>query len=923
MKLVSVKDKKKRKRLISMLMSSFLIGNICITSTINAYAAAQKEDLIIINEKIANGVQYIEQRRSYYSEDKKEIQLKQTLNIIKADLNNKDVGLIFAKAKDVALAKDTLSKQIAQEKAKNNSVIGGINGDFFNMIIGANVGPQIKEGTPLIGYTCKADESRYPIFGIDKDNKPFIESLSFNGKLVKDDPILNNPNADVEEASVLIDSVNRFDEFQVNKFAVKNNLMVLTPDYSLDGKVKQSAYAPSEVLTVIRGLDGPILLDKPVTGVVESIGAGSKEVTIPKDGIVIAANGTKANWVKENLKAGDTVRFNLGFSKKDIVNAMGGYNYLVKDGKALSAEAMISAGVDKFLATSRKPRTAIGITEDNKVIALTVGGGQASAAFSQGATLPEMADLMVELGAKVALNFDGGGSTQMNVRHYGDTANIIANTPSEGSERAITNAILFTNKAPITNVAGDIILKENIIIYKNSAYNFSLKGVDTNLHPMDFSDKKVDWSIKGEVGQVTSKGEFIAGDKSGIGEVKASLDGITGSAKVMVLDSLGSLSLTDKDTILLRQGDTHQFSIKASNGKGESVIIDNKAVKWSVTSDSLQIDEKGLLKVTAKEAIGEVIVEAGGQKASVKIEGLKDVVTIEDFEHNDEGLYRIGGFVGGTGQISAEQSWTGNQSYKISYNYEEKWTREFNGTIDFIPTGINSNGADTTSKYISKIRPKKIGMQVYGNAIAPWLRGVIVDGSGKETTIDFAKSIDWKDEWKNVYAEIPQNLPLPITLKKIYMVETDKTLNYKGTVYFDNIRFVYIDNEDLTRPVASTKIENVYPKNNSIVKNTSPIIIANIYDELVGVDVKNISITIDGNELTPYYDVKTGFISAISKTNLSVGKHVLIINAKNNNGQSALRVRNEFIVESHISGNLINSLKANDELRKLYKLLNP
>lgn len=917
MKLLRFQDKKKRKKLISLLMSSFLVGNICIFSAIDVYGATQKEDLIIIDEKIANGIQYIEQRRNY-----SDIQLKQTLNIIKADLNNKDVGVIFAKSKDVVLSKDTVSKQIAQEKAKNNSVVGGINGDFFNMVIGANVGPQIKDGTPLVGYTCKSDESRYPIFGIDKNNKPFIENLNFNGKLVKDDPRLNDPNANVEEQSVPIDSVNRFDEFEINKYSVKNNLMLLTPDYSLEQKIKQSAYAPSEVLTVIRGLDGPILLDKQFTGVIESIGAGSKEVTIPKDGIVIAANGTKANWVKDNLKIGDKVRFNLGFGKEGIANAMGGYNYLVKDGKALSAEAMISAGVEKSLATTRKPRTSIGITEDNKIIALTVGGGQASAAFSDGATLPEMANLMVELGARVALNFDGGGSTQMNVRHYGDNDNSIVNIPSDASERAVTNTILFTNKAPITNKASDIILKENILIYKNSAYNFSLKGVDTNLHPLNFSDKKVTWSVQGEVGQVTPKGEFVAGDKSASGEVNASLDGITGSAKVTVLDSLGSLSLTDLDTILLRQGDTHQFSVKASNEKGESVIIDNKSVKWSVTGNALQIDENGLLKVTAKEAMGEVIAEAGGKKTSVKIEGLKDVVPIEDFEHNDEKMYMVSGYVGGTGQISSEQSFNGNQSYKISYNYDEKWTKEYNGTVDFIPTGINSNGEDTTSKYMSKIRPKKIGMQVYGNGIAPWLRATIIDGSGKETTIDFAKSINWKDEWKNVYAEIPENLPLPITLKRIYMVETDKNLHYKGTVYFDYIRFVYIDNEDLTPPVASTKIENVYPKNNSIVKNTSPIIIANIYDKEIGVDIKNISIVLDGNELVPYYDAKTGFISATAKTNLSTGKHVLTINAKNNNGQSALRLRNEFTVENHNSGEATNSLRANDELMKLYRLLN-
>jgi exopolysaccharide biosynthesis protein len=597
------------KSIISLLMSGFLASSICMSTSIDAYAATQKEDIIIVDENIANGIQYIEQKRSYYDGDAQNVLLKQTLNIIKADLNNSDVGLIFAKSKDVALAKDTVSNQIKQEKAKNNSVVGGINGDFFNTIIGASVGPQINNGKPLVGFTCKADETRYPIFGIDKNNNAFIENMSFNGKLTNAGSGLN----------VSIDSVNRYGEFEVNKFSVKNSLMLLTPEYSLDRKVKQSVYAPSEVLTVISGIEGSILLGEQFSGVVESIGEGSNEVTIPKDGIVIGANGTKAAWVKGNLKVGDKVNFNLDFSKKNIESAMGGYNYLVKDGKALTAATMISAGVDKYLATLRKPRTAIGLTVDNKIIALTVGGGQASAKFSEGATLPEMANLMVELGASVALNFDGGGSAQMNIRHYAQSNNTIVNTPSDSSERAVTNTILFTNKAAITDIAKDIIIKENLLIYKNSSYNFTLKGVDTNLHPMNFEDKGVTFSVQDNVGQVNSNGQFVASDISQVGLVEASLDGVIGTSKVTVVDTLGTLSLTDTAAIILNSGDTHKFSIKATSVKGESVIIDNKAAKWSLSGKFGTIDENGLLTVTVINAVGEVIVEAGGKKTSVKI----------------------------------------------------------------------------------------------------------------------------------------------------------------------------------------------------------------------------------------------------------------------------------------------------------------
>ena len=59
----------------------------------------------------------------------------------------------------------------------------------------------------------------------------------------------------------------------------------------------------------------------------------------------------------------------------------------------------------------RHPRSAIGVTADNKVVFLALDGRNAGG--SAGATLPEMAAYMKELGAVSAINLDGGGSTGM------------------------------------------------------------------------------------------------------------------------------------------------------------------------------------------------------------------------------------------------------------------------------------------------------------------------------------------------------------------------------------------------------------------------------------------------------------------------------------------------------------------------------
>lgn len=115
-----------------------------------------------------------------------------------------------------------------------------------------------------------------------------------------------------------------------------------------------------------------------------------------------------------------------------VIHAIGGGPRLVKDGKV-----HITSGEERFkpdVAVGRAPRTAAGITSDGKLLLVAVTGRQAY--HSIGVTLEELANLMIELGARDAMNLDGGGSSTMVVRDY------VMNTPSDGQERRVADAIL-------------------------------------------------------------------------------------------------------------------------------------------------------------------------------------------------------------------------------------------------------------------------------------------------------------------------------------------------------------------------------------------------------------------------------------------------------------------------------------------------
>ena len=74
----------------------------------------------------------------------------------------------------------------------------------------------------------------------------------------------------------------------------------------------------------------------------------------------------------------------------------------------------------------------------NRHVLLAVVDGRQQASI--GATLTEFAELFVKYGAKEAVNFDGGGSSELVI------GGEIQNSPSDGSERAVGSALIVVNK---------------------------------------------------------------------------------------------------------------------------------------------------------------------------------------------------------------------------------------------------------------------------------------------------------------------------------------------------------------------------------------------------------------------------------------------------------------------------------------------
>ena len=127
------------------------------------------------------------------------------------------------------------------------------------------------------------------------------------------------------------------------------------------------------------------------------------------------------------------------------MEAVGGRPVLIR------AKAILP-GVDSggTFATSRHPRTAVGIARDGqRLILVTVDGRRTP--YSDGMNLRELAGLMQALGSDEAINLDGGGSTSMIVANARGIPRVV-NVPSDSAgERPVGNALAIVKGCQTSN----------------------------------------------------------------------------------------------------------------------------------------------------------------------------------------------------------------------------------------------------------------------------------------------------------------------------------------------------------------------------------------------------------------------------------------------------------------------------------------
>ena len=178
---------------------------------------------------------------------------------------------------------------------------------------------------------------------------------------------------------------------------------------------------------------------------------------VPRDGLLLTGTGDAARFLRNAAlpRSRVEVRLRLTAGGRALETApfapppgelaeptvvVGAGPRLVRAGRvAVSARAEGFAppqapGFFGDFVASRQPRTLAGVRADGTLLLVTVDGRRPG--WSVGMTLPEAARLMRSLGARDALNLDGGGSSAMTVRGE------LVNRPSDRvGERPVSNGL--------------------------------------------------------------------------------------------------------------------------------------------------------------------------------------------------------------------------------------------------------------------------------------------------------------------------------------------------------------------------------------------------------------------------------------------------------------------------------------------------
>ncbi len=685
------------------------------------------------------------------------------INILEIDITNPFINLETVKAskngREQLYALEKTSSMAGRKNWENHTVIGAINGDFYDTNTGIPVNVQVENGEVLRGPISRS------VFGLTIDKKPFIEIFNYYGEVFAGD------------SSRQIHGIN--ETRGTDKLILYNSYFGFSTGTNQWG---------TEVL--IRPLGNWVVNDT-VYCVVDSIVSWVGNMSIPLGKAVLSGHGKSGEFLRNNVKVRDTVKILLRLSPNvgRIFQAIGGLPRIIRDGANVVAQTYQQEGASSSFTYTRHPRTAIGISRDStKIYFLTVDGRQSS---SVGMTLDELANFMLTFDIWQGINLDGGGSTTMVVRGK------VVNSPSDATgERSVSNAILVVSSAPQDTLNKIEIYPKRLKIFRGEQFQFKFEGYDRYFNPINVPLNQISWSCDSTIGRIDLSGLFTAGKKYDSGYVYVRhINGLRDSCFVVV-HTLREISISPKKAVT-DTGRTIQFSATGFDTEGNFRKISASEIEWEEIGGIGSVNILGLFRAFNEgscKIVGrfdelsdtaEVQVIIGkGEKVVEKFDELNFYLTGENIDTIKSKI-----FLTDTNFISP------NKALGVEYRFvytagKQHWI--------YVNSDIPIFGV-----------PDSIYIYVYGDG-GTYRLYYFVSDDNDEIFVFSVGSINWAGEWRRLGVSTKYPIQTVSGSYFCYPIKIVKIALYLAGSYADGVEYtgrILFDDLSLTYPVKVTRVE--------------------------------------------------------------------------------------------------------------------
>ncbi|MET8139054.1 phosphodiester glycosidase family protein [Sphaerisporangium sp. NPDC005288] len=311
---------------------------------------------------------------------------------------------VFGGSYHASLGTSVATRETTSSMAKKAGAVVAVNGGFFNIHTDKNL-----RGEPV---------------GVSVVNGRLLSEAVLGRSAL----ILKGRTARISEVATAVTATSADGEKTVingvNRAAAADELVLYTEEFGEKTPADEGAEA-------VLDAEGQVLELRPAGG---KVAAGTR---------VLHGTGIMADWIWshawENWSLKITTKVTDMRSGKAIpltpeTSVIGGGVGLVRDGRErVTAQADGQANINMILR--RHPRTLAGVTKSGRLILAVVDGRKPG--VTVGASMIEAAHLMMWLGARQAINLDGGGSSAMVVKGK------VVNHPSDGVERGVGDAVLI------------------------------------------------------------------------------------------------------------------------------------------------------------------------------------------------------------------------------------------------------------------------------------------------------------------------------------------------------------------------------------------------------------------------------------------------------------------------------------------------